>query len=304
MGQWDSTYINGLPDSAFAIVLPGGSKDGDGRTVPRNLRRLPYRGSDGSVDLAHLRNALARLSQTDLSPAQQATARRVLESAAKGAGVGDRSAPSSSSHPAASSLSLPAGVVERAVDFELELRAGPDGAGDGRTLVGRLVPYGATSTVEDGDGRGAYRERFVPGAFERQLRGGQHRQVALFAQHVRNNDRLPLARADRLFDADDGLFGSFPMPRTGAADDAIELVRSGVVTGLSVGFRLLDGGSRRARDGVIERHRAHVDHVALTHSPAYAGAEVVALRGRPELGLRPLATWRREAQRLRRVLEP
>jgi phage head maturation protease len=83
-------------------------------------------------------------------------------------------------------------------------------------------------------------------------------------------------------------------------------VRSGVVTGLSVGFRLLEGGSRRGADGVIERRRAHVDHVALTHSPAYAGAEVVALRGAGagELGGgRPLATWRRTAERLRRVLD-
>lgn len=210
-----------------------------------------------------------------------------------------------SSHPAGGSLDLPAPtVVLRSVDFELMLRDG--GPGDGRTLIGRLVPYGRASEVDDGDGRRPYRERFVKGAFERQLRSGQHRQVALFAQHVRSNDRLPLARADRLFDEPDGLFGSFPMPHTTAADDALELVRSGVVTGLSVGFRLLDGGSRRGTDGVIERRRAHVDHVALTHSPAYEGAEVVALRaaGGVELAGRPLATWQREGDRLRRVLDP
>lgn len=311
MAEWDATYINGLPDSAFAIVLPGGTKDSDGRTVPRNLRRLPYRDDSGAVDLPHLRNALSRLPQTDLSPAQQSEARRVLEHAATVHGVGDRSAPSSSRLPA-SSIDVPDGVTLRTVEFELSLRTGA--AGDGRTLVGRLVPYGLTSEVADPDAHGRpgrpYRERFVRGAFERQLRSGQHRQVALFPQHVRENDRLPLARADRLFDEADGLFGSFPMPHTTAADDALELVRSGVVTGLSVGFRLLDGsGSRRASDGVIERHRAHVDHVALTHSPAYAGAEVVALRTvgdpaeHPAGSGRPLATWRREADRLRRVLD-
>lgn len=305
MAEWDAAYVNGLPDSAFAIVLPGGTKDSDGRTVPRDLRRLPYRDANGAVDLPHLRNALARLTQTDLSPTQQATARRVLEGAATRAGVGDRSAPSSSvaAHPAGAALDLPPGIVTRSVDFELALRDG--GPGDGRTLVGRLVPYGLASEVDDNDGRRPYRERFVRGAFERQLRSGQHRQVALFAQHVRSNDRLPLARADRLFDETDGLFGSFPMPHTTVADDALELVRSGVVTGLSVGFRLLDGGSHRGTDGVIERRRAHVDHVALTHSPAYAGAEVVALRDGGELvgGARPLATWRRQGDRLRRVLD-
>ena len=149
------------------------------------------------------------------------------------------------------------------------------GAGDGRTLVGRIVPYGVASDVSDGGQR--YRERFVAGAFERQIRSGQHRQVALFPEHnlPGQSRRLPLARASRLFDGSDGLFGEFPMPHTTAADDALELVRSEVVTGLSVGFVLLGEHSRRSRDGVVERTRAHVDHVALTHAPAYVGAEVV-----------------------------
>ena len=190
-----------------------------------------------------------------------------------------------------------------------ELRAMPleladAGAGDGRTLVGRLVPYDVASSVSDGGRR--YRERFVSGAFERQIRSGQHRQVALFPQHVRDNDRLPLARASRLFDGADGLFAEFPMPRTTAADDALELVRSEVVTGLSVGFVLLGEHSRRGRDGVVERTRAHVDHVALTHAPAYAGAEVVGLRDAGDELVpagRTLGAWRRDLERLRSTID-
>jgi hypothetical protein len=50
--------INDLPDSAFAFIEAGGKKDADGKTTPRSLRHFPIH------DAAHVRNALARLSQS------------------------------------------------------------------------------------------------------------------------------------------------------------------------------------------------------------------------------------------------
>jgi hypothetical protein len=79
---WTTAFINNLPDSSFAIILPGGEKDEDGKTVPRDLRKLPYKDADGKVDLPHLRNALARLKGTDASDAQKAKARATLNKAA------------------------------------------------------------------------------------------------------------------------------------------------------------------------------------------------------------------------------
>lgn len=61
--KWDTAYQNKLPDSHFFYICPGGKKDEEGKTVPRNLRKLPYKDAEGKVDLAHVRNALARLSQ-------------------------------------------------------------------------------------------------------------------------------------------------------------------------------------------------------------------------------------------------
>jgi len=80
-GRWTRKYMNDLPDSAFAIILPGGKKDKEGKTVPRNLRMLPYKDMNGKVDLPHLRNALARVNQpkTGLSSAQRAKAKALLE---------------------------------------------------------------------------------------------------------------------------------------------------------------------------------------------------------------------------------
>jgi hypothetical protein len=63
---WTAAYIDDLPDSAFLFVEDG-KKDADGKTTPRTLRHLPYKDASGAVDLPHLRNALARLPQSDLS---------------------------------------------------------------------------------------------------------------------------------------------------------------------------------------------------------------------------------------------
>jgi len=81
--EWDTEYINSLPDSAFAVISKGGEKDEQGKTVPRTLRSLPHHKSDGSLDLPHLRNALARLTQTDLTREEQAEAKRHLCAHAK-----------------------------------------------------------------------------------------------------------------------------------------------------------------------------------------------------------------------------
>jgi Caudovirus prohead serine protease len=49
---------NNLPDSDFAYIEPGGTKDSSGKTTPRSLRHFCI------VDAAHVRNALARASQS------------------------------------------------------------------------------------------------------------------------------------------------------------------------------------------------------------------------------------------------
>jgi hypothetical protein len=66
---WTTAYVNDLPDSSFLYISSGGKKDSTGKTEPRTLRHLPYKDADGKVDLAHLRNALARLAVTDIPAA-------------------------------------------------------------------------------------------------------------------------------------------------------------------------------------------------------------------------------------------
>jgi hypothetical protein len=50
--------VNDLPDSAFAYIEPGGTKDEQGKTTPRSKRHFPVH------DAAHVRNALSRAPQS------------------------------------------------------------------------------------------------------------------------------------------------------------------------------------------------------------------------------------------------
>lgn len=85
---WTRAFINDLDDAAFAIILPGGEKDEQGKTAPRSLRKFPHHNADGSLDLPHLRNANTRLPQSDLTDAQKARAAAHLNRHKKQAGVG------------------------------------------------------------------------------------------------------------------------------------------------------------------------------------------------------------------------
>lgn len=84
---WTTAYVNNLPDSSFLYVEPG-DKDGEGKTVPRSNRHLPYKDASGKLDLPHLRNAIARVPQMKgvsaaKKSALQDRARRLLANASK-----------------------------------------------------------------------------------------------------------------------------------------------------------------------------------------------------------------------------
>lgn len=82
---WTAAHVNDLPDSSFLYVDPGGEKDEGGKTVPRSLRHFPVKDSDGTVDLPHLRNAIARIPQANIPADKKASlqerARKMLEEA-------------------------------------------------------------------------------------------------------------------------------------------------------------------------------------------------------------------------------
>ena len=81
--EWTTAYINDLPDSSFAYVEPGEKEDG--KTTPRSKRHFPHHNAEGTIDLPHLRNALARAPQSPFGPKAMPHLRRH----ASAEGVGD-----------------------------------------------------------------------------------------------------------------------------------------------------------------------------------------------------------------------
>ncbi len=85
---WAAKFVNDLPDSSFLYIKPDcGDKDDTGKTTPRSCRMFPVKDSEGNPDLAHVRNAIARASQSNLAPEIQTKiqedARKLLEKETK-----------------------------------------------------------------------------------------------------------------------------------------------------------------------------------------------------------------------------
>jgi uncharacterized protein len=171
-------------------------------------------------------------------------------------------------------------VLLRDFTSALHVREG----GDGRVLVGALVPWGIEAQVMD-------RGRLVTETFQRgALHDVDPARVPLTARHPRDAETLPIGRTVELEERADAAWGAWRVSRTALGDEVLELARDGVPLGLSVGFIEVAGGSRWSPDRKrVTRTRAALDHVAVVRVPAYAGAEVVGIRAEDTRGL-PLLT--------------
>lgn len=150
---------------------------------------------------------------------------------------------------------------------DLELR------GDGRTVYGIAVPFDRESTVNDG--YGAYREVFRNGAFTKTLHEGADR-VKFYTNHGHRQNKLPIGRALTLRQDAAGLVGEFRVSKTSDGDEALELVRDGVLDSFSVGFAKVK--ERADKSGLVERTEVKLREVSLVAHPAYEGALVAGVR--------------------------
>lgn len=160
-------------------------------------------------------------------------------------------------------------------DFAGDIEIRSDGTG--RTVHGILVPYNTVARVSDGGP--AYEEMFAPGAFTRdiQARNGDFRGVKFLYQH---DHAEPLGRAVELSDDAVGVYGAFRVARTARGDEALELLREGVLDSFSIGFRAIDpalGDPFDPRE-VVVRTKAALREASLVTFPAYAGALVAGVR--------------------------
>jgi|SRR5215510_4766517 len=155
-----------------------------------------------------------------------------------------------------------------------------DDYGDGRTLIGRIVPYGEIiSFIDQYDQNQVKRERFVSGAFIRQTRAW-HRVSLSFRHENGFNNTIGYGR--ELREKDDGAYATFRLYE-GDAPKAREMIANSH-GGLSIEFEALRP-DHFDDDGVIVRDNVRVTRVGITDDPAYQGAEVIAVRERDGLAI-------------------
>lgn len=158
-------------------------------------------------------------------------------------------------------------TLYRAHPADLEIRS------DGRTIAGIAVPFDEPAEIRDL--HGSYTEVFRRGAFAKTIRERAN-AIKLLINHDAMS-RLPIGAASLLKEDTAGLFGEFRVSATRDGDEALELVRDGVLDGFSIGFRPVKGGDRRTRD-MLERIQVKLTEVSAVAFPSYLGAKILAVR--------------------------
>jgi HK97 family phage major capsid protein len=256
--EWDAAYINALPDSAFAVVLPGGEKDDEGKTVPRSLRKLPHHDTAGTVDLPHLRNALSREPQADMPESAHERARAHLATHAEAEEVGETRV-----------AQLDVDVAVRSVSK--------------RELEVRLLPW--DTTIETLQGPEEFARGSIAGTPDDGvlLMGLEHEaHIGLGQSGNAVLTRRPAGRSLRVWEAPDGPHVLFRVARTQSGDEILALAEDRVVRGVSLEFNEVPGGTSVVnRNGrrVRVHKRVALTGASMTYRPAYGEqAAVLAVR--------------------------
>lgn len=137
-------------------------------------------------------------------------------------------------------------------------------ATDSREFTGIAVPWGTVAEIA-----GMYREEFEKGAVQ------DSDDALIFWRHAD-----PIGKVTAHRDTDAGWEITATLSDTTQGREAHTLLRDGVVTRLSVGFRPVEHREEVAEDGsvTITRTKVQVREVSLTPFPAYDGATVTQVR--------------------------
>lgn len=145
-----------------------------------------------------------------------------------------------------------------------EIRAEPDS----NALSGTAIRYGDVASLPWG------RERFEAGAFADLA----SMDVILNMQHMRHRMLARTGGSGLEFsDSQEALSFRAEMPDTRDAQDALTLVRTGVLRGASIEFRAT---TERLEAGVIVISRAVLVGLSLVDRPAYPASTIEAARAR------------------------
>ena len=182
-------------------------------------------------------------------------------------------------------------TIHRAIDPDVTM------TGDGRTVTLRLLTFDTDYTVSDDGGQHFYAERWAPSAFKRTLKHGHGDGIPLTWEHpaMHGMRPMPLGVSDRAWDDDGSLMLVGRIHRTNEGDSLVECLRERSVRGASIEAAVYES---KATVGGFERRQARLLSVGFTTRPAYADAELVALRSEPPQPTTPRLDALRETLKL------
>jgi hypothetical protein len=260
MAEISSAAQNDLPDSSFAYVEPGGMKDAQGKTTPRSKRHFPIH------DAAHVRNALARASQ---SPFGKMAMPKIV-SAARKFGVTVTAGQRAFGGLDPDGASFP---ERRFTRFPLELRSDPGDKQGPQHIWGYAACFGKLSRR-----LGGFVEQVNQNAFDESKTEGWPDVVC---RYNHKDDALlgtTYARTLTLGIDETGLAYDVEPPQARA--DVLEYVQRGDIRHSSFAFRVFPGGDEW---GVSEfdypmrtLHAVQLIDVAPVLDPAYPDATAAA----------------------------
>jgi HK97 family phage prohead protease len=243
MADLSTADINDLPDSAFAYIEDGGTKDASGKTTPRDLRHFPIH------DKAHADNAAARIAQ-GAQFGDKAIGK--VKAAQKKFGEGDDSS---------RSVAAPRLMLTR--DFPLSMEnihivRAADG-GDGRTMEAYAAVFNSEAEIHDE--HGDYIEVIDPSAFNKTIADLKRSrqgigQVKVMFNHgrdldgaVNSNFMMPVATPVLIEATPQGLLTRSRFNETPLGEQVLELVKSGSVTSMSFSGRIVRSDPSLRRHG-------------------------------------------------------
>jgi HK97 family phage prohead protease len=281
--EMTSAAINDLPDSDFAYIEPGGSKDTSGRTVPRDKRHFPLH------DAPHVRDALSRAPQSPFGD----KAMPKIKAAAKRLGV---DVSDSGSSPSGGSRA----EYMRLYPLEdMHIIRSADG-GDGRTVEAFAAVFDDPAEIQDFEGH--YVETIDRAAFNKVIadasraRGGFPGSVKVLYNHGMTIQGTPSERFSmpigvpvEIRAEQRGLLTRTRYNDTPLAEEILENIRSGSITSQSFTGRIvrsdpqLRRGDRHRPDSAgtlrtVRRTELGLREYGPVLWPAYSGAEILGVR--------------------------
>lgn len=278
--QLSTQSINDLPDSDFAYIEPGGTKDASGRTVPRDKRHFPVH------DAAHVRDALGRAPQ---SPFGDKAMPKIRQAAKRlGVDVGDDSSGSASR-----------GELMRDYPLEdLHIVRSADG-GDGRTVEAFAAVFNTETEIMDHQGH--YLEVIDPRAFNKRLSDLRRSRagfgaVKVIFNHGRDMEgrpverfQMPVAKPLSIEATDRGLLTRSRYFDTPLGNEVLQLINEGGITSQSFIGKIVRSDPESGRYGryrpdasgrltTVHRTELGLREYGGVLFACYEGAEVLGVR--------------------------